>query len=147
VVTRLVAPWAWTVSPYGELVPEVFRRPRLVLLASSFPQQVTHSVVWLSEMSIDIDVVQVRVWRVGEQLVVGFTKLYPTPEVEEFTLAPAREEAATVIQKAEQRSRAKNAVHSIVETGVLPEGTVLLLEPGSGVTEEQRTAIATRPSR
>ncbi|MGI4896368.1 MAG: hypothetical protein ACRYF3_14775, partial [Janthinobacterium lividum] len=44
---------------------------------------------------------------------------------------------------AEQRSRAKNAVHSIVETGVLPDGTVLLLKPGSGVTEEQRTAIAT----
>ncbi|MGI4893944.1 MAG: hypothetical protein ACRYF3_02395 [Janthinobacterium lividum] len=44
----------------GELVPEVLRRPRLVLLASSFPKQVTHSVVWLSEMSIDIDLVQVR---------------------------------------------------------------------------------------
>jgi len=127
----------------GEVAPDLLRRPRLVLVASSFPRQVTHTVVWLSEMNLDIDLVQVRLWRVGEHLTAGFTKIYPTPEVEEFTLAPAREEAASAIQKAEQRTRATNAVHVIVAAGILSDETLLVMEPGHGLTDKQRQAINT----
>ncbi|GAA0314540.1 DNA-binding protein [Kineococcus aurantiacus] len=123
--------------------PDILRRPRLVLLASSFPKQVTHTVVWLSEMNLDIDLVQVSLWRVGQQLVAGFTKVYPTPQAEEFTLAPAREEAATVVAKAQQRSRAQNAVHTIVAAGLLPDGAVLQMSPAHGVTDAQRATITT----
>ncbi|TXS12846.1 hypothetical protein EAO68_22250 [Streptomyces sp. wa22] len=45
---------------------------------------------WLSEMSLDIDLIQVGRWRAEAHIVAGFTKVYPTPEVAEFPLAPAR---------------------------------------------------------
>ncbi|MFJ4827588.1 endonuclease NucS domain-containing protein [Streptomyces bacillaris] len=67
----------------GEWSPALLQRPRQVIIAADFPKQVTHSVVWLSEMGIDIDLVQVGLWRVEGSLVAGFTKVYPTPEVEE----------------------------------------------------------------
>jgi alkylated DNA nucleotide flippase Atl1 len=126
----------------GEWSPELLQRPRQVIIAADFPKQVTHTVVWLSEMNLDIDLVQVGLWRVGGHLVAGFTKVYPTPEVEEFTLAPARVEAKAAAQKLEERSRARNAVHVLVGAGLLPDGTKLRLTPRHGVTESIREAIA-----
>ncbi|WP_240802012.1 hypothetical protein [Streptomyces sp. A1136] len=85
-----------------------------MIIAAGFPKQVTHTVVWLSEMNLDIDLIEVGLWRVKGQLVAGFTKVYSTPEVEEFTLAPARIEAKAAAQKLEERSRARNAVHVLL---------------------------------
>ncbi|MFI9052197.1 DNA-binding protein [Streptomyces sp. NPDC053427] len=125
----------------GDWSQELLQRPRQVIIAADFPKQVTHTVVWLSEMNLDIDLVQVGLWKVQDQLVVGFTKLYPTPEVEEFTLAPARVEAKAAAQKLAERSRARNAVHVLVEAGLLPDGTRMRLVPRHGVTESLREAI------
>ncbi|MFJ3202348.1 DNA-binding protein [Streptomyces sp. NPDC086989] len=125
----------------GEWSPDLLQRPRQVIIAADFPKQVTHTVVWLSEMNLDIDLIQVGLWKVREQLVAGFTKVYPTPEVEEFTLAPARIEAKAAAQKLEERSRARNAVHVVVGAGVLPDGTLLTLTPRHGVTEGIREDI------
>ncbi|MFD3352696.1 MGMT family protein [Streptomyces fradiae] len=126
----------------GDWSPELLQRPRQVIIAADFPKQVTHTVVWLSEMNLDIDLVQVGLWRVERNLVAGFTKVYPTPEVEEFTLAPARVEAKAAAKKLEERSRARNAVHVLVDAGLLPDGARLLLTPRHGATEAIREAIA-----
>ncbi|WP_371603453.1 hypothetical protein OG345_21810 [Streptomyces sp. NBC_01220] len=48
----------------GNRSPELLQRPRQVIIAADFPKQVTHSVVWLSEMSLDIDLIQVGLWKV-----------------------------------------------------------------------------------
>ncbi|WP_323181907.1 hypothetical protein [Streptomyces sp. NBC_00424] len=112
-----------------------------MIIAASFSKQVTHTVVWLSEMNLDIDLIEVGLWKVQGQLVAGFTKVYPTPEVEEFTLAPARIEAKAATQKLEERSRARNAVHILVDAGLLPDGARLRLVPRHGVTESIREAI------
>ncbi|WP_416519641.1 MGMT family protein [Streptomyces achromogenes] len=125
----------------GDWSPELLQRPRQVIIAADFPKQVTHTVVWLSEMNLDIDLVQVGLWKVEGHLVAGFTKVYPTPEVEEFTLAPARDEAKAAAKKLEERSRARNAVHILVDAGLLPDGTRLRLTPRHGTTESIREAI------
>ena len=126
----------------GDLDQEILQRPRLVLIAREFPKQVTHTAVWLSEMGLDIDLVQVSLWRVSEQLVAGFTKIYPTPQAEEFTLAPAREETNAVAKRVQERSRAKNVVHRIIDAGVLPAGTRLRMEASHGTTQSIRDSIA-----
>ncbi|MFD8980064.1 DNA-binding protein [Streptomyces sp. NPDC059564] len=125
----------------GDWSPELLQRPRQVIIAGDFPKQVTHTVVWLSEMNLDINLIQVGLWKVKDQLVAGFTKVYPTPEVEEFTLAPARIEAKAAAQKLEERSRAQNAVHVIVGAGLIPDGALLRLTPRHGVTEGIREDI------
>ncbi|MFI6609374.1 DNA-binding protein [Streptomyces sp. NPDC050507] len=125
----------------GEWSPELLQRPRQVIIAADFPKQVTHSVVWLSEMSLDIDLIQVGLWKVEGHLVAGFTKVYPTPEVEEFTLAPARVEGEAAAKKLQERSRSRNAVHVLVDAGLLPDGTRLLMRPRHGVTDAIRNDI------
>ncbi|MFJ1649215.1 hypothetical protein [Streptomyces sp. NPDC088258] len=112
-----------------------------MIIAADFPKQVTHSVVWLSEMSLDIDLIQVGLCKVDGHLVAGFTKVYPTPEVEEFTLAPARVEGEAAARKLQERSRSRNAVHVLIGAGLLPEGTRLRLTPRHGAPESIRNAI------
>ncbi|GAA2247297.1 hypothetical protein GCM10010232_38150 [Streptomyces amakusaensis] len=93
-------------------------------------------------MGLDIDLLEVSLWRVGEQLVAGFSKVYPTPEVEEFTLAPARAESSEVTQKLQERKRSQNAVHVLVNTGPLPDGTRLRMVPDHGASEAMKERIA-----
>ena len=69
---------------------ETLRTPRVVLMARTFPHTVTSTVVWLSEMGVDISLVQFQAYRVGGRVLVSVSTLYPVPDVEEFTVAPTR---------------------------------------------------------
>lgn len=69
---------------------ETLRNPKVVLLASSFPHTVTSTVVWLSEMGVDISLVQFQAYRLGDRVLLSVSTLYPVPDVEEFTVAPTR---------------------------------------------------------
>ncbi len=68
------------------LSPEGIRRPRIILIASDFPPAVTASVVWLNEQDLSIQLIRFRAYEVNEQVVVSFSRLYPVPDVEEFTI-------------------------------------------------------------
>ena len=127
----------------GDLDPDLLSRPRLVLVAGSFPRQVTHTAVWLSEMGLDVSLIQVAAWRVAGQTLVGFTMVYPTPQVEEFTLAPARAETRQVTKKVEERSRAATTIRRLINSGSLDDGTPLVLEAHHGTNAQVREAIAT----
>ena len=77
------------------LTAESIRRPRIVLVASDFPASVTSAVVWLNEQSVDISLIRYRPYRLADgQLVVSFTRLYPVPDVEEFTIGRRPETSA-----------------------------------------------------
>ena len=68
------------------LTVDGIRRPRIVLVASDFPPSVTASVVWLNEQHVDISLVRFRAYQIGEQIAVSFSRLFPVPDVEEFTI-------------------------------------------------------------
>jgi len=65
---------------------EGIRHPRLMVIASDFPPSVTAAVVWLNEQNVDFSLTRFRSYRVNEQVVVSFNRLYPVPDVEEFTI-------------------------------------------------------------
>src|SRR5581483_5514550 len=52
------------------LAAENLARPRIVLLASSFPPVVTATTVWLTEMGLEIDLIQLQAYRAGEDVVI-----------------------------------------------------------------------------
>jgi hypothetical protein len=82
------------------LLPENLAKPRIVLLASAFPPVVTATAVWLSEMSLDISLIRFQAYRAGGQILVTASQLYPVPDVEDFTVAPARSTKVTAAQDA-----------------------------------------------
>lgn len=77
------------------LTSETIRRPRIVLIASEYPPAVTASVVWLNEQDVDISLIRFRPYQLpGGQLVVSFSRLFPVPDVEEFTIGRRAEAPA-----------------------------------------------------
>jgi hypothetical protein len=79
---------------------ETLRRPRIVLIAGSFPANVTATTVWLTEMGLDIKLVRVQAYRTGANVLVTVSQHYPPPDVEEFTVAPTRAARVAVAKEA-----------------------------------------------
>jgi hypothetical protein len=125
----------------GELDPDQLRRPRLVLVAGAFPPIVTSTVVWLTEMGLDITLQRVQAYRVfSDQTVVSVSQLFPVPDVEEFTVSPQRAEVKAVEER-RRRGREQSTVVRLVASKSISDGTPLLLRPTTEVTPEIRTAV------
>lgn len=67
---------------------ESLRRPRIVLLASSYPPPVTATVVWLTEMGLDITLMRLQAYRTESEMLVTVSQLFPVKDVEEFVIGP-----------------------------------------------------------
>jgi alkylated DNA nucleotide flippase Atl1 len=127
----------------GELDAEVLRSPRIVLIAGRFPREVTHTAVWLSERALDIRLIQIQAYLRAQEVLVSFQQLWPVPELDSFTLAPARAGNATVAERVAVRARASNAVRRLIDAGAMAAGTVLRVRPQHGVTVAQQEQLAT----
>jgi alkylated DNA nucleotide flippase Atl1 len=124
----------------GEFDPEQLRRPRIVLVAGAFPPVVTATVVWLTEMGLDITLQRVQAYRVfDDRTVITVSQLFPVPDVEDFTISPQRAEVKAVEERRPQ-GREKSTVVRLVGTRAIADGTALLLRPTTEVTAEVRTA-------
>lgn len=135
----------------GDLDPEQLRRPRIVLVAGSFPPVVTATTVWLSEMGLDVSLQRVQAYRVfDDRTVVTVSQLFPVADVEDFTVSPQRQQ----VQQAQERrrwTREYSTVARLVAAATVVDGTELLLRPTTEVNGEVRAAIdawvAEKPSR
>lgn len=129
------------VAHAGELDPDQLRQPRIVLVAGSFPPVVTSTVVWLSEMSLEITLQQVQAYRVfGDRTVVSVTQLFPIPDVEEFTVSPQKAEVLAAKEN-RKRSREQSTVVRLIAAKTLEDGAALHLEPTNEVTRDVREQV------
>lgn len=125
----------------GELDSELLRKPRIVLVAGSFPPVVTASAVWLTEMGLDLTMQRVQAYSVHEdRIVITVSQLFPVPDVEDFTVSPQRAQAQAV-EESRRRVREKSTVARLAASRVIPDGTPLLLRPTTEVTPEVRVQI------
>lgn len=125
----------------GELDPENLRRPRIVLVAGAFKPTTSATAVWLSEMGLDISLQRVQAYRIGTgDVIVTVSQLFPVPDVEDFTISPQRAESAAVSIRG-QRQKTRSAVHRLVDSNVLADGTTLLLQPTTEIDAETREVI------
>lgn len=133
----------------GEIDPELLRRPRIVLLASGFPEQVKAAAVWLSEMGVDVSLVQFGAYRTEHDVIMTVSQLWPLPEVEDFTVSPRVQD----IREVEARSsgqRETRSVIRIVEGELLEDGTELtfnVAQVRSSAQDEMREWLAADPTR
>jgi hypothetical protein len=131
-----------------DLSPESLRRPRIVLLARDFSAVVSASVVWLSEMGLDIQLIQVSAFRsyvYGQQgssnvPMISVSQIYPVREVEEFTISPERQLAK---EMAESKRRVQDAalVRRLVKTESVADGTIFTLSPRTDLNFDMRDQL------
>lgn len=123
-----------------ELSPETLRRPRIVIVAADFPPVVTATTVWLTEMGLDLTLVQFQAYRTQREVLLTVSQVYPVRDIEEFTISPQRSEARAV-EATRRRVRETGTVGRLVEAGAIPDGTPLTLKPGPGVDADARSKI------
>lgn len=108
------------------LSAEGIRSPRIVLIASDFPPAVTASVVWLNEQTVSISLIRFRAYKVAEQIVVSFSRLYPVPDVEEFTIGRRADPSAVVTSNDPGEPWDEAALRQLAEQG--NDATLALLD-------------------
>ena len=131
-----------------DLSTETLRRPRIVLLARDFSAVVSASVVWLSEMGLDITLVQISAFRSyiygqsGSSNVpmISVSQLYPVREVEDFTISPERQQAK---EAAEAKRRVQDAalVRRLISTESVADGTIFTLSPRTDLNFDMRSQL------
>jgi len=131
-----------------DLTQESLRRPRIVLLARDFSPLVTASVVWLSEMGLDISLVQISAFRSyvygragsGNVPMISVSQLYPLREVEEFTISAERQLAK---EMAESKRRVQDAstVRRLVTSESVADGTIFTIAPRGDLSFEVRNQL------
>jgi alkylated DNA nucleotide flippase Atl1 len=130
----------------GGLSPEQLAAVRIVLVAGSFPEPVTSSVVWLCAQGLDITLVEVGAYQCATDLVISVSQLWPLPEVDELTVspvAPASKAAATTTR----RRTTTNAVATLAASGAIADGTELRLVPAGSYASEVAQWVAEQPDR
>jgi len=130
------------------LSSESLRRPRIVMLARDFSAVVTASVVWLSEMGLDIALVQISAFRsytygqLGSNSVpmISVSQIYPVREVEDFTISPERQLAK---ETAESKRRVQDAslVRRLIATESVADGTIFTLSPRTDLSFDLRSEL------
>ena len=100
-------------------------RPRIVLVAGGFSKELTTSVLWLSEIGLDIRCVRVRAADTGGAKYLDIDQVLPLPEATDF-MVRAKAKAAEV---AEQKTRGERTIQVLVRNGQVTTGTELVLMP------------------
>lgn len=125
----------------GEPDADQLRQPRIVLVAGSFTKSTSASVVWLTEMGLDITMQRVQAYRIGaEGVIVTVSQLFPVPDVEEFTISPQRAEAVAT-QSRKRKTRERSAVQKLVASRALPDGIQLTFRTTTEVDADARELV------
>ena len=116
----------------AEWTDDLFRLPRLVLIAESFPAQVLTTVQWLAAVAPDLTVEchEYQLFRQdAENIVASFRRLFPVDDLTDRHLRPIMSAGTTGVreQLATNNRRAKS-VTIIHENNLIPEGANLTLE-------------------
>lgn len=98
----------------GPLEAEKWVQPSIVLLANSFAENITNTVVWLSEAGLDIVLMRYQLYGTETYPLLVVSQMYPTPKTEEFILAPKREEVEQTKAKAKTDKRQREDVNGHV---------------------------------
>ena len=131
----------------GPLGSAVLRRPRIVLVAGSFPETTTATCVWLTEMLAEdtnpVTLIRYQAYRTDHGVVLTTSQLWPIAQVEDFTVAPRLVDAQQVSRAKQDRRRATSAVARLVTAAALEDDAPLTLRPTTEVDETVRIKLAT----
>lgn len=103
----------------GDFDPELLKRPRIILMAEGFPSQVSTSAVWLTEMGIDVSLIEFSAWDTGKQIVITVSQTWPIPDAEDFVVTPAPPGG---LRERTRNRREATATKKIVDGGLLDDG-------------------------
>lgn len=96
-------------------------KPRILLLASAFPTEVTSPIMWLrQEYGLDIECITIHPYRHEDKILLNTRQVIPLPESEDY-MAKISEKT----RKQESTDRRPSAVKVLFDKGVLKQGDII----------------------
>jgi len=68
---------------------------RIILVAAKFRREVTATVLWLLSHSLDLRCLRVTPFAMGEEILLNFEQIIPTPEAADYMIGISEKEAET----------------------------------------------------
>jgi hypothetical protein len=108
---------------WAEITEESLRLPKIVLMATDFPQTVTATVVFLhQQLGLDIKLLVFQAYQTPNDVLVTVSQHYPPPGIEEFVLSPEVNEAQKAKTGKQSKQRETNTVARLINAEVLEQG-------------------------
>lgn len=116
---------------WSEITEDTLRSPKVVLMATDFPQTVTATVVYLhQQLGLDIRLLVFQAYQTSNDVLITVSQHYPPPGIEEFVLSPEVSEAQRAKSGKQDKQREASIVARLVRAEVLEQGEELRFRAG-----------------
>jgi hypothetical protein len=116
---------------WSEITEDTLRSPKVVLMATDFPQTVTATVVFLhQQLGLDIRLLVFQAYQTSNDVLITVSQHYPPPGIEEFVLSPEVSEAQRVKSGKQDKQREASIVARLVRAEALEQGEELRFRAG-----------------
>lgn len=112
---------AAALDEWAEITEESLRLPRLILMATEFPQTVTATVVFLhQQLGLDIRLLAFQAYRTANDVLLTVSQHYPPAGIEEFILSPQVNEVQQAKNTRQSKQREASTVARLLAAAALP---------------------------
>lgn len=133
---------------WAEITEDSLRLPKIVLMATDFPQTVTATVVFLhQQLGLDIKLLVFQAYQTANDVLVTVSQHYPPPGIEEFVLSPEVNEAQKAKTGKQSKQREANAVGRLISAEVLEQGERFQFRGAPDISEALEQWFADNPER
>jgi hypothetical protein len=116
--------------------------PRVALLSPSFSKEITTTVLWLNDQGLDIRCLEVKPYKLGEELYLDVEQVIPLPSAEPYIIQQ-REKVSKAEGQANTKRRERSLLTLVNQDMLKPDTRLYLIKPprpGLEVPEEARYA-------
>ncbi|NJN12780.1 MAG: hypothetical protein HC815_34455 [Richelia sp. RM1_1_1] len=96
--------------------------PRIILIAPSFSQEITTTVLWLNEAGINIRCMQVNLYNINDGEFLNIEQIIPLPSAEDYQIK-IREKTNQAVREASNKQRREKSIKTLIDNNILTEGT------------------------
>jgi hypothetical protein len=133
---------------WAEITEESLRLPKIVLMATDFPQTVTATVVFLhQQLGLNIKLLVFQAYQTVNDVLVTVSQHYPPAGIEEFVLSPEVNEAQKAKTGKQSKQRETNSVARLINAEVLEQGEQLQFRTPPELHESIENWFAKDPNR
>lgn len=122
------------------LSDESLSPPRIVLVAEDFGPVLTNTAMFLIEQGLDLRLVRLQLYQLGNTLAITTSQMLPVPEAEEFMVRP-RSAAPTQRSTRAAAKRRASIPQRLVNARVFADGEELQIVVPEGVGEDRDAIV------
>lgn len=103
---------------------ELSKKPRIILCAQDFSTEITTTVLWLRESSLDISCVRITPYADAGRTIIVPSRIIPIPKAEQYQIDIRRKEQ---VEAGDQRKYRPRSMPLLLKSGALKAGDKILL--------------------